>query len=415
MFDKRMKYNDFKGVIYAIIILSISLTILQGYFPFFQRLWLTTAIGAIVVSLISPTFIHKKAFPCLLLYIIFIMLNYLIDDSYFGNIGNVVFEASSLILVCSMFFGLIRDGGIKPHGYVVFSFLGVLIFTSVASFFVDQINPGAIRQAFGANVTGADKQILTFYYKLGLSNYTLPHAVPVMIPCIVFGIKFRKNYHRVLRLLLWIALLCLLLLAYLSSSTTALIFAIVSLIISFSIRPGKEKGNLIRIIVLLLVASPLLMNKSIQIGILDATDIIVGENIYFHRKIDYFRESLSSENADIMESRDYLYEMSLNEFFSHPIIGTNSTIGGHSSLLDRLASLGIIGFVPFALFIVAMYKTSTNYIEKDDRLFYVVGFVIGILMCIIKSSWYWEMHFSMFVFLPSSIILFRRLSERIKS
>ena len=403
--------SSIKGIIYALIVVSLSLTLLQGYIHLFTRLWLIATVGVVMAFFIDRDFIKRKSFAASMLYFLFVILNFMTGDSYFGSVGNVVLEISSLLLVCFMFYGLVKEKDEKNRGIVVYAFFLVILITTVGTFISDSISPGIVRQAFGANVTGSDKEILTLFYRFGMSNYSLPHAIPVLIPGVVFGIKSRIHLKRFVRIILWITLFCLVLLAYLSSSTAALLFTIFSLTISFSLKIGKERTNVRRVVLLMLVASPFLLSKNIQLGILDAADRVAGENIYFHRKISYFQEAITSDNSDIMESRDYLYEMSFESLIGNPILGTNLEIGGHSSILDRFATLGLLGMIPFVLFLIFQFKTTIKKIDRTDTSFYVIGFLMGIMMCCLKSAWYWEMHFAMFVFLPVSIIMFRKLAK----
>lgn len=405
-----MKNPVSKGIAYAMIVVSLTLTLLQGYFTFFTRFWLTTIIGLAVSIHLSSNFLHKKPFSFLLLYTAIVVFNTMIGDGFFGNMGNAVLEICSLMLTCFMFWGLIKGSDVKTQGVVVYSFVIVLFITTVGTFFADQLSPGIVRHAFGAHVTGDDKGLLYEFYKMGMSNYTLPHAVPVLIPGVVYGIKCYTAFTKKVRAILWVALTSLMLIAYLSGATTALLLSLLSLAICFSMEPGNDQTNLIRIMVLLIIASPFLLSKDIQLSILDGADGIIPDGSYFHRKIDVFRESVLNPEADVMETREHLYEKSSSEFFAHPIFGSNNPVGGHSSFLDRLATLGIIGIIPFVLFLITQFKETQRIINPHARMFYVVGFSMGILMCCMKTSWNLDMHFSMFVFLPISIIFFRNIS-----
>ena len=344
-----MKSYKLKGVFYALIIFSVSLTLLQGYFQLFTRLWLTTSVGVFIAFLLSKDFIRKKSFPLLILYLLFVLLNLMLGDGYFSKAGNVALEANSLLLVCLIYYGLEKDSNTINQSIVIYSFIFVLIATTIGSYFADIISPGIIRQAFGANATGTDRSLLTEFYKMGMSNYSLPHAIPVIIPGIVFGLRCSSKYHKLLRILLSFTLLCLLVLSYLSSSTTALLFSIFSLAMSLVLKNGKVRSNIVRIILLLIFVSPILFSKNLQLSVLNNLDEMIGENIYFHLKVEYFQESITNENSNVMDSRGYLYDLSIDEFVSHPFLGTNNEIGGHSSLLDRLANPKIKFKKPFGL------------------------------------------------------------------
>ena len=403
-----MDNSTLKGIAYALIVVSISLTLLQGYFVFFRMLWLTTTIGAVISFLLCDKSIRNRSFPLLLIYLLLVFLNYISGDDYFGSIGNVVLESSSLILACLMFYGLVISNDIKMQRIVIYTFIVILILTTILSLIADSFFPGIIRYAFVASVTGIDKTLVYNYYRIGMSNYSLPHATPVLVPAVVYGLKCHMKKNKALRIMLWSALVSLIILSYLSGSTTAFFLSLLSLAICVSIKPGNNRDNISRILILLIIASPLLISKDLQLSILNMFDNFIGGYSYFHQKVMLFQESITNENIDVMENREFLYQQSIDGFFSNPLIGTNSKIGGHSSLLDRLATLGIIGIIPLILFLIYQYKSTAKRMKENDVIFYAVGFMMGLLMCSVKSFWYWETHFAMFVFLPISIILFRK-------
>lgn len=405
-----MDNSTLKGTAYALIVVSISLTLLQGYYTFFRMLWLTTTIGAVASFMLCDKSIRNKSFPFLLLYLLMIILNYISGDDYFGSIGNVVLESSSLILACLMFYGLVIRNDLKMQRIVVYTFLVVLILTTILSLIADSFFPGIIRYAFVASVTGFDTSLTYNYYRMGMSNYSLPHAIPVLVPAVVYGLKCHPQKSKVLRIMLWAALASLILLAYLSGSTTALLLSLLSLAICLTLKPGNNRVNISRLLIILIIASPLLLSKDLQLSILNTFDDFIGNQGYFHQKVMLFQESITNENVDVMENRESLYQKSFDGLFSSPLIGTNSIIGGHSSLLDRLATLGIFGIIPLILFLIYQYKSTTKRMKEKVVIFYAVGFMMGLLMCSVKSMWYWEIHFSMFVFLPISIIYFSNLS-----
>ena len=86
-----------------------------------------------------------------------------------------------------------------------------------------------------------------------------------------------------------------------------------------------------------------------------------------------------------MSTRIDLYNQSLSLGVTSLLIGTNGDIGGHSTIIDHFATLGIIGFIPFIILLCLIIKQEWNFLPKESSHFFVFGVLMSILMLLLKS------------------------------
>ncbi|MDD4689567.1 MAG: hypothetical protein PHE51_07460 [Eubacteriales bacterium] len=364
-------------------------------------------IGSVLAIIVVPRYFSSKIFIYLLFYSLFVILNLMIGDEYYHDFVNVVIEIATLLLVSSMTYYLFKYNDKKLMTSIIYSVLFIVIFTSIATFIIDIKLPGIIRELqheINDGNTSAAKPL----YRLGLSNYSLPHAVPVLIPALIMGFR-QRNTSKFNRFVCLVALCLCVLLTYVSGATTPVLLAVLILIISLITKRGETKKNTTRMVILLLIALPFFTSDNLMADILRfSQDIVGGEGPIHERLVELENAALYGDTSGDLESRSILYKKSFNTFFSNIIIGSNSGFGGHSALIDRLATLGIIGFLPYVLFIIAQIKLTIRYIPSQYISYYVIGIAAAVFMLAFKNMSNWEMWFLTFTVLPIMIYRFSK-------
>lgn len=387
-------------VIYPIIVIITSFSIIQGWFSVARRVWLFLAIGSTLSIIKFYKYFSTKQFIVLVLYCLVLLINMYSGDSYFKSLGDVGYEFFILLFSSILVYASLKYDFVKNS--VTNSFLFVIVFTAIASFIVDQtILPGAIRQMTSYAITLDDMDMVYGYYKYGLSNYSLPHALPVLIPPLVLGIKNKNNSSKN-KLWYIVCLTCVLMIVWLSGVMTSLILALAFLLLSFLTNLNISlKANLLRLLFVLVIILPLL-NNDVQLKMVGVAKSVVGEESYYYGKISDFENSIMSdrEAEGDWAARKVLYTTSVQEFSKNMIFGTNDRVGHHSSLLDRLGLLGIVGFLPLFFFFYYQFKFTTSIMNRNIRLFYYEGCLAGLLMLSIKSIFVWEVILALITILP---------------
>lgn len=403
MTEKRMSTLALLLLLFVPVILTSSW--LQGHVTLFARGWLWLFLGCFVCISQNSSYISTRNVTWLLLYAGILYLNYLSGDAYFHELHNIIMEIAMLLFCAYLVFFIRKKSNLKYITLLVLSQLIVIVFTSILSISADILLPGIIRKTVTLINSGRSGDVFLFY-KMGVCEYGFPHAVPVIIPGLMLIVK-NKKIKPVIRILIVLILVLLFYLVFISGVTTALILAIFGLLASFFVVEGNRIKNIRRLIVLGLFLTPLL-NDSVTLSLLKGFETIVPEENKITGKIINFEETIQNENADgSLQYRSNLYVMSFNEFLKHPVIGVNKSnnLGGHSAFLERLATLGIIGIIPYVAFIVLLMKSVIKFMPEKSLFFLYIGFIGFIIMIGTKNMSNIYLWLYSFALLPSLIII----------
>jgi hypothetical protein len=223
---------------------------------------------------------------------------------------------------------------------LLFSFITVLI-----SLFWSVLMPELVRKT----VSRDNLDLYVAYSKLGLMNYGFAHALPLLFPFIIF---MAKNESKINKVLLLSALVISLFLLFKASITTSFFLGTLMSIIAFFL---KAK-NLQQFFIKLIIGSVILFffGNTISIATLEFIQPF-GEGSPIEDKIGEVLMSLKGQDLDQSQIavRAELHELSRNTLASNFLTGAydKNQTGGHSFFTDYLAHFGIIGFLPFLLFI----------------------------------------------------------------
>ena len=403
----KRKNIKFLTIVFAAIIVIICWSLLEGWIPLVRRKWLFLAVGIILSIPSAMLFFRTKQSYYVFFYLIILLINVWVGDEVFPNIGEVFFEVFALLfpaLLSFIMFNYYSNDNIK---IILFAFFFVLMFTAVSSFYIDRfLLPNAIRAMTRYSITMKDMDTVYAFYRMGLSTYSFPHSLPVLIPALVLGVKM-KNLKKIVRIIIMILLIADLLLVWLSGIMTALLLAILFLFISLLTQFGSVRKNILRISIITILFLPL-FNQSVLLGVTQTGKSLVGDDSFYYTKLDDFEtELIIDENSDAgggdWNERQNLYSQSISAYIENSLVGTDGKVGNHSTFLDRLGSLGLLGFVPFVLFVFIQLRYNSRMIAKKYRLFYYEGCMAGLLMLALKSAFSAYIWIVLFAILPFTI------------
>ena len=366
--------------------------------------WMLYGLAIILTFFYYPQYFKSSVFIAIIVYILFVFVKFLLGDSYFNEIKTVYKEFVVLLVPTALTFMVLQKYDKIAVKYTIILFFIMLTYTTVVSFVMDLMQPGIIRRLAVVAFNGESTEVFQPYFKMGLSNYYLPHAIPPLILPVCLGIR-NKDFKGKISIYLWIILFLMLLLSFLSGATTSLILSVIAVIMGFILRKGTLKDNL-PLFVFLPVLLAVVLNKTILVQFLFLLENIFRDT-YFHGKIILFQDALlygDVTGGDAGERME-LYDSSLNVFENNLLFGSNSKTLGHSSIFERLAHLGILGFLPFILVIFQQASLVMKHLERNGKSHYIVGLVLALAMITIKNMIYWEIMVVMFTLLPLSIII----------
>lgn len=272
---------------------------------------------------------------------------------------------------------------------------------AVSSFFTLQVEPMIIRTLYKISSDEGDTGIMFEYYRTGLMDYSMAHAIPILIPPLFYAYKKVASTVKS-KILLLTAIAGCVFLTWLSDSTTALMLAVLFLAIGFLTNVSDIRSNFIKLIIVGMITLPIAASDDVQLAVLDAAETVLGSESVFAEKIEEFRYSIENEGkmSGDMQGRVDRYNKSLDMFFANPLWGKNTKPGNHASLIDRLGSFGLLGFIPLMLFFWYSLKRVFEYLPADSLMFYIQGIFAAMVMLGTKGMWNWSMFYNLFILLP---------------
>ena len=275
-------------------------------------------------------------------------------------------------------------------------------FTSVATYMVNLLFPDILRTMVLYANTGIDN---TMYYKMGVCDYCMPHALPALIAPIVLWLK-AKDFRRSVKGLIIIFLFFLLLLVWTSGATTPFLVAVFALLVSSIINQRKSiKNNVATLLFISIMALPFTFDE-VQLSIVHTLESIIPEdNANYGKLKDYEETKFGNKTTSDASYRGELYNQSFSTFMDNIFLGTNSKkeIGEHSIFFDRLAMLGIVGITPFLLVFFFLFRYMYRKTIPNQRLFILVGIISFLVIFFLKNMLGTWMYAAVFVMLPIMI------------
>lgn len=336
-----------------------------------DTIYTVSAVGLLAWMLIS-TFMSGQlrarsetvlVYACLLLWILAMFFVYnSVMKTYTVSFLSITMDSHARIMIYYAIIlvpGLILKENFKFKTGSFFKFfvavvvLSNLIFTvyAVAAF------PDAVRARVTAEYLGYEDVLFA------LPSYSMIYAMSMLLPWFLMkwkkGIGFDKLYY------LGISI-CLITTIVLSQFATALIAMLVGVAVYYVLSSRDKPIRALLVVVVLVVFFAVGMENWGQMLIDWSWDIegAWGEKLY---EIGEFLRG--SEATGDLGTRMDLYTESLDSFFQSPLLGMlaegKMPIGGHATLLDMLALIGLFGTLPFIVLLAISIKKMLK-ISKDS-------------------------------------------------
>jgi len=379
-----------QNIISFFLVFSL-LTIIQGFIPL--RPWFYCSVLVSFIILVYPHILFKKNIFFLYLYFLFVIIKFSLGVKL--NIPDYLFEFVICILCVSLL-----DLGISERinkEKIVSLIIILTTFMALCSIPILISSPGLLR-AFASGSKESIK-LMDSYFKYGLANYYLPHAIPIIIPGLIYRIKFKiGDYKKEL-----IILVVLIGFVILSGATMPLFFSIILVFLCCFIR---NKLSLLKktMIIILTIIFIIIINDKIMIMLLEKIIQFIPDSFgNMQYKMSSIKEYVEfGQMVGSLNDREILYNLSWNTFCDNFVIGQNNVnlIGGHMYIVDKLALFGIVGTVPLFWFFITLIKKAFKSIDRFAVLYYLLGILSGFLMLILKGVQGLEIFLFLFVILP---------------
>lgn len=301
-------------------------------------------ITFILGVLLSPRKISSKLLIVLIITYIFSTYNYYGQwRQYIGYFEKMyAYYLFFLPFLLSIFF--LKYNNLQVKRALLFYILAMELITLITTLVGLQIYPNASRDL-------ASTVALPIYKQMNIGGFEFIYGLTILIPIIAYNAKNSKR-KMIYILILILSIYCILISQY----SIALLVTIFIGIVSFIERIKNKNVKLVILIILFVVLIfMIILSNSIFIRFGDILSRINMQTIA--QKFYDLSDSSISTYSGTVESRLYHYTASIEGFFHSPIFGrlfnASTGIGGHSEILDILASGGII---LFGIVVLILYK-----------------------------------------------------------
>lgn len=278
-------------------------------------------------------------------------------------------------------------GNKKTINIILFWIALCFIFTATSTLKVIFDNPEASRIVTNSSNS---PEVDAYFESLNVAGYGFVYGILILIPALIGSLKSLSG--ALSKFLVSIVFALSIALVFLANYTIAIIMLLLALTLPFL--HIKRRGVLMLplLFVLLIILYPFL--NELLISVLT----FIGElspSIRTAGRMDRLTDYLSrGSDFQSLTGRTALFGNSLRSFFSSPLIGVGAyysswpTIGNHAQFIDDLGRYGLLGALPFFVFMFRVLQKSyvslgniknrTNFVDSC-LLFCILGFLNPIL------------------------------------
>lgn len=407
-----MSVSSFRNRKERLFFLAAVLYIIYLIFPLFYQLTRTPVeipamVVVIVCSVLYPSIYRSKVVTFSLLYLGILSLYLLMGKSLTIGIGNVsdarkfLVEAAWLLPSALIYSSLqYINSKVIYRKIALFSVVAlVLSFIYLIPTILTHSNilrENVASMAEDGAVVGA------------LPNYTLMHAYTYLIPALCYAIKIFPN--RTSRYM-WAGVIVLFYYMIIHTYVTTSLFVSTTIIIASLLYKQNGKRGITTFFIIAIIVL-VLYKLGVVAGIIDLL-LPVFQGTAVEPKLFDIKYSLSVgqvEGGSLTGRMDY-HQMSIDAFFSNPLFGTES-VGGHSSLLDRLGGMGLFAFIPFLMIFVSFIQSVREFIITNSaKFFWFCSILAPLVFLYTKAQFGAEGWLFFFVIAPSLLIYIQDKAE----
>ena len=398
---KKLHYSE---VIIIFIIAALTFMFFPAWIPFLRRGWILLILATVIIVLNWHKYLLPQAILALVLYGCIIILHIISGDVFFGSTSSAIYECLILFVPSSIALYCTKSGNLKFLRALAYLTMIALAFEFVASLIVLQTNPGMIRSLAGISAIEGDSQLAYEFYKLGLMDYSMGHAIPILIPTLFCLFKENKGWRKWSSLILIIGSVVL---VWFSESSTALLLTMIVLVMGLVVnKKASIRMNLFLLLIVFFFSLFLISDDGFALNFFSTINSLIGEESFLVEKLEELQLSfIDNQTTGDLGSRMDLYRQSIDMFFSNILWGSSSMPGHHSGILDRFATLGFAGVLPLSYFFYISIKTIFKSIPRDRWIYYLECILAAFLMLLFKAMWLWPVFLFLFVISPCVLLI----------
>ena len=293
-------------------------------------------------------------------------------------------------------------------------FITVLFFISITISIVLSIlvlieNPGASRVLAAAE--SFERYGASEYRKRGLAGFGVTYAMVFVVPLLFYWAKNNtvKKYKTLMVMLMIAAMVNIALSGY----TTALLLLAFEIFLYVFI---NIKTYLKVLLILFLIIFAFFQSYFLPDFLYSVSEIIGSEQMADH--IVELADILAGKAVIGDLDRTELIKISWDAFLTNPLLGgffsiKDVELSGHSTFFDVLGGTGLIGFVPYALFLWLFYKQVRNQIKNSEtkKIWFIETVVFFALQFLNPIMANYEIVYAYMAMVPATLFYIDLLGE----
>lgn len=404
-----MTKEKFYAIVSSVYVGYLVWSFSSAVFPPILNMMLPIGVLVISILLYPKIVLSNKSFiwGCIYVFASILVLGFHPLSGYgfaHGGFDTLTIESAWLLPSIAVGAVLVND---RRH-FLKPIFLTVLIALSLSLIYIAPIsfaNTSAIRlisatRMFGNEVDGDLAQYVT-----GFWNYTMFHVIALSL-AVIWGLAFHCKEKRVkIAAIFLVATIAIVVVQSCISTTQIYLVAVVILLFWNQWKKARAAITVAIIIALIFLITNI---SDVLYFLLDyyqgtATELKIRDFIDL-------LEGGSGTHATIDGRLDYQQD-AINAFYRNIIIGDTYSGGGHSIFLNRLGSLGLLGFIPFVLTIYYQFRQWYQRIPTSSHFYYLLSWAGAILLMYSKNCFNQEGYLFISVVIPVICMMYRESSN----
>lgn len=215
-------------------------------------------------------------------------------------------------------------------------------------------------------------------------NYATVHLIPTAsIPMFVC---FKETNSRKKKIIYGISAgLMTIIMLFADATTPLILMAIIFAFFWMYNSKHKASANIVTVFFIGFLLLPFLYNTMIVSMLKTVQPVFVGSSTY--QKIDqmcYYIEH--GESYGDMDEREQLYNTTIDAIVANPLFPemNMAKIGRHSHILDYIAAMGLLLFIPYMLLLYNRYRRPLKYLSKY-KIYHIVSFLSFMILALFKN------------------------------
>lgn len=148
-----------------------------------------TCYGFLVYTALTQKLSWGKSTVCLLFYFVVMFFNAKMGDVLIPSTQIALVEVLFLYVPSAVVLWCFSQENISFIKSVLIVSLALFAIEAVSSFIILQVEPMIIRSLYKIATDEGDTGIMYEYYRTGLMDYSMAHAIPILIPPLFYAYK----------------------------------------------------------------------------------------------------------------------------------------------------------------------------------------------------------------------------------